>query len=226
MDAAQKPEIDVRALRFLIGLLALALAFVTSMLAEHRIESISASYHAGGWARDYLVGSLFAIAAFLFAYNGWNKRELYLSKLAAIAALGVAFFPCGCDTQAEILPYVHYIAAGVMFLVLAFFCYSFFRRARERAHAEAIRRSYIYALCGVVILLAMALLALDPLLDYALSRRLGPRYVFWLEAAALVAFGVSWLVAGKVLPGLTAPNERYHLLDKADNRPETPAPSA
>ena len=223
MDGTQKPEIDVRALRFLVGLLALALAFVTSLLAGNSIASISASYHAGGWARDYFVGSLFAIAAFLFAYNGWNKRELYLSKLASLAALGVAFFPCGCNAPTQFLPYVHYIAAGIMFLVLAFFCYSFHRRARERAHAEAMRRSWIYAVCGLVILLAIALLALDPLLHGAISRHFGTRYVFWLEAAALVAFGVSWLVAGKVLPGLAAPRERYRLVDKDENTPETPA---
>lgn len=222
MELNRNTEIDGRALKFLIGLVALSLAFVTSFLTDHQIESISASYHEGGWPRDYFVGSLFAIAAFLFSYNGWTRRELYMSKVASIAALGVAFFPCGCDGRAQIIPSVHYVSAGVMFITLAVFCLAFYRRAVRRGHKEALYRAYIYLACFVLIVGSVALLVVDMFIGHALSSRMD-RYVFWLEAIALVSFGVSWLVAGKVLPGLTSSQERYHLIDKSENRPEKPA---
>lgn len=41
-----------------------------------------------------------------------------------------------------------------------------------------------------------------------------PRFVFVGEAVALVAFGISWLVASRVLPVLTRADERHHLLDE------------
>lgn len=222
MEPDQNTEIDGRALKFLVGLIALSLASVTSFLTEHQIQSISASYHEGGWSRDYFVGSLFAIAAFLFAYNGRIKLELYMSKVASFAALGVALFPCGCDDRAQIIPNVHYVSAGLMFITLAIFCWAFYARAIRRGHKEAVYRARIYLACGILIVASVCLLALDMIAGHPLSSRMD-RFVFWMEATALVAFGVSWLVAGKVLPGLTNTQERYHIIDKSMNQPDKPA---
>lgn len=44
-----------------------------------------------------------------------------MSKVAALAAICVAMFPCGCDSHPQIIPMVHYIAAAVMFSILAVF---------------------------------------------------------------------------------------------------------
>ena len=41
-----------------------------------------------------------------------------------------------------------------------------------------------------------------------------PRIVFYGEAMALSAFGVCWLVASRVLPVLTRPEERHRLFAK------------
>ena len=70
------------------------------------------------------MGFLFAIAAFLLAYNGLSRTEMFLSKAAAAAALGVALFPCECGGHPALVPYVHGASAAVMFLILAYFCYS------------------------------------------------------------------------------------------------------
>lgn len=100
-------EIDHHILKLIVGLIALSLANVTAFFSADGLDSISDAYHKGGWARDFLVGSLFAISAFLFAYNGEEPPEMVLSKLAGVAALGVALFPCRCGVHDEILPYVH-----------------------------------------------------------------------------------------------------------------------
>src|SRR6476660_7234669 len=66
----ERYEINHRTIKLLIGLIAISLANVTAFFSSTPIASISASYYDEDWARDFLVGSLFAISAFLFAYNG------------------------------------------------------------------------------------------------------------------------------------------------------------
>jgi hypothetical protein len=204
-------EIDHHILKLIVGLIALMLANVTAYFSIEPLQSISASYHEGGWPRDFLVGSLFAISSFLFAYNGETLREMVLSKIAAVSALGVALFPCDCGTGNEIIRYVHYGSAAAMFIVLACFCWIFYGRALAKGHREAAWRSYIYAICGIAILAAVAVLALDFFTSEAISAKI-PRLIFYGERAGLVAFGVSWLVASRVLPVITAKGERISVL--------------
>ncbi len=206
-SSPEKEEIDHHTLRLIVGLIALSLAALTSLFSNGAITSVSASYHEGGWARDIFVGFLFAIAAFLMAYNGHSRRQMLLSKLAAFAALGIAMFPCKCDIHTEIIPYVHGTSAAIMFLVLAGFCLTFYLRARNKGHRQARWRAGIYALCGITIVLAILVLTLDHFLGGAISRKI-VRLTYYGEYAGLVAFGVAWLVASRVLPVLSAKDER------------------
>lgn len=214
MSAQSRPEVDHHILRLIIGLIALSLANVTAWFSSESINSISASYHQGGWARDIFVGCLFAISAFLFAYNGGSQSERLLGKIAAFAALGVALFPCGCDGHEEILPYVHYVAAALMFLVLAGLCLVFFRRARGKGPRQAIWRSWVYAACGITIVAVIAVLAVDHFTGGPISAVM-PRLVFYGERTGLIAFGIAWLVASRTLPVITAPTERVKVLPTA-----------
>ena len=180
-------------------------------LSRQDLKSISEAYHTGGSARDVLVGLLFAIAAFLTAYNGSSVIEMVLSKVASAAALGVSLFPCDCGTGQEIVPYVHYVSAAIMFIVLACFCVIFYRRAQAKGHREARWRSHLYAACGAVIIISMAVLAIDYFGGEPISSRI-PRLIFYGERAGLVAFGASWLVASRAIPFITAPEERIKIL--------------
>jgi len=190
-----------------VGLIALFLASLTSFFSQTPLQSISASYHEGGWSRDIFVGFLFAISAFLLAYNGRSKRQMVLSKLAAIAAMGVALFPCNCGNHAELIPKVHGISAAVMFLVLAAFCYLFFQRARGKGHLQAQWRASIYAICGITIIAAILIIALDHFSGGTISARVS-RLTFYGERAGLIAFGIAWLCASRALPVLTRSDER------------------
>ncbi len=207
----QRHEIDHRTIKLVVGLIALSLATLTSVFATTRIASISASYYEGGWSQSIFVGFLFAIAAFLVAYNGYSRTEMLLSKLAAAAALGVALFPCECDGHEPLLPYVHGASAAVMFLILAYFCLGFYQRARAKHHREADRRAVVYAACGVLIVAAILALAADHFTHGALTQRI-PRFVYYGEGTGLIAFGISWLTASRTLPGLTRQDERFNPL--------------
>jgi hypothetical protein len=75
-----RPEIDHRTIKLIVGGVALGLAPLTIALSPAPIASISASYHEGGAAQSVFVGFLFAIAALLLAYNGLSRTEMILSK--------------------------------------------------------------------------------------------------------------------------------------------------
>ncbi len=207
----QRTEIDYLTIKLIVGVMALSLAGLTSFFSDGQIASISESYYRGGWAQSTLIGFLYATAAFLLAYNGLWRSEMVLSKVASIAALGVALFPCRCGDHIEIIPYVHAVSAATLFLILAYFCYAFFQRAMEKGHTQAKARAVIYALCGSAIVLSIVAIAVYNLPGGTLKTQM-PRLTFYGESVALIAFGFSWLTASRVLPWLTREDERFKLL--------------
>lgn len=119
---------------------------------------------------------------------------MVLSKVAAVAGLCIALFPCGCDAHIETTPYVHGASAAAMFLILAYFCHGFSQRAKEKGYPAAKVRSRIYELCGMTMILAILVLAIDNFSGGWISAEI-PRLTFYGEYAGLVAFGISWLTA-------------------------------
>ena len=201
---ADRPEIDHRTMKAIVGAIAIGLPFIVNAAAEG-LESISEAYHRGGSALIWFVGCLFAIAAFLASYNGREKAEPWLSRVAAAAALGVALFPCACGRASSALPGVHAVAAVVMFGVLCVMAIIFYTRASAKGYPQAAIRKWIYAVCVVVMLVAMVSVGIDKLVGLNT-----PRLTFYAESAALLAFGISWLTASRILPGLAHRDERIH----------------
>ena len=226
-------EIDHRTIKLLVGIISISLAPLTSYLTARKSTSISESYWYGGLTQGVFIGFLFAIAAFMFAYNGFSLREMVLSKVAAIAAIGIALFPCECGNKvelircdsglhAEFVPIVHYVSAVVMFLILAYFCRLFRLRALGKKNIQAGRRALVYRICGVVILSAIIILGLNFVSGYKLSGEpMGlTRLTYYGEAIALYAFGISWLVASRVFPYFTCETELYRILSGKNPPPE------
>jgi len=193
-------------MKLIVGVIALTLANLTSFFAGTAISSISASYYEEGPSHVIFIGFLFAISAFLLAYNGYTRWQMILSKVAGIATACIALFPCGCDgIHHEVVPYVHFASAAATFAILAFFCYVFFQRAMAKDSGPARSRAFIYAICGVVMVLVIIVLGLDRLGVINLHV---PRLTYYGEKVALLAFGVSWLTASHWLPVITTQQER------------------
>ena len=105
---------------------------------------------------------------------------------------------------------IHVAAAALLFLILTWFALISFRRdngegvshmdgqsvASERKH----RRNRIYLICGSVMLAAIAILAVYPDTSNGVKSPLPA--VFLLEAIALMSFGLSWSIKGRLLPWL------------------------
>ncbi|MCP9888370.1 hypothetical protein KBY96_10585 [Cyanobium sp. ATX 6A2] len=201
---------DYRTHRLSMGLIALLLPLIVSAVSGERLDSISASYYTE--ARDWMVGLLFVVGAFLLSYNGHTQKQSSVSKIAAFAAAGIAIFPTackGCETTPTTA--LHFACAAILFSALAYFCLGPFREKLRGRGGKKQLRSQIYLVCGTTMIVCMvAIAAANLLLPAETVSTL--RIVYWGEALALIAFGIAWFVSGKALPLLTDKDERLMLL--------------
>jgi hypothetical protein len=214
-------EIDNRTLKLIVGVVAISLPILTSAFSGRSITSISASYYEGGWSQTIFVGFLFAIGAFLLAYNGLSRPEMFASKAASLSAFGVALFPCDCGGHPALVPFAHGFFAAAMFLILTYLCIVFYRRAKRKGFKQADVRAAIYVSCAAAIVIAEVVLITDKFDGGVLSRAF-PRLVFYGESVGLFAFGVAWLTASRVVPLLTREDERFSPLRRTNPPDDLP----
>lgn len=191
--------VSYRTLRRVVGVLGVALPVVVALWglllpSPGRLLGAISDYY-GFRTRDALVGILFTVGWFLFTYRGYDARDRWAGNLGCVFALGVALFP---DTGAPWERKVHVVAAAALFLDLAYFSFFLFTRTGGNPTPRKLVRNRIYRGCGIAIVASIALIALFGLLGRpAWIAWANP--VFWLEAAALWAFGISWFVKGETV---------------------------
>jgi hypothetical protein len=175
--------------------------------------SISDYYHSN--MRDVFVGVICLIALFLFTYRGYDKSDNIASNLACIFALGVAFLPTSIKSTNNnclncnyiMYPILHTISAVCFFLILTYFALIQFPKSEKLDEAIKVinseiisaskKRKMIYLACGVVMFLSILLIGADMLFGKKIDFLANKPVVFYLEWAALWAFGISWIVKGK-----------------------------
>lgn len=122
------------------------------------------------------------------------------------------------------LDHLHYLAAAGLFLVMAYFALVVFPRPQSatslqctRARQIKQRRNLTYRICGTLILGSIALLGgqtvLLPKDGAALVWWNAWNLTFYIESVALISFGVSWSLKGRLLhqwrdPGECVPTQR------------------
>lgn len=196
-------------LRKVIGVLGVVLPFAVSLGAwiifgEPQQSSISSYYYTH--MRDVFVGTLFAIGFFLYSYE-YDRPDGIAAKFTFAFALGVALFPTtpneGATPVQEIIGVVHLVFAAAFFLTLSYFCLFLFVRTYKGGFPPMTRRkkqrNLVYQICGGVMVACILLMGIYHLAggeDTALAK-LNP--IYWLEAIAIVAFGVSWLTKGEAI---------------------------
>lgn len=210
----QNPVFDYRALRLLMGLIALLIAPVVSTVSSTVLASVSASYYTE--ARDAFVGALFIVGAFLWAYNGHTPTQKVASKIASIAAIVVAIVPTTKLTcEMNLSSIIHAVAAALLFSILAYFCFGPFRTKLKDAKGKRAGRRRIYFACGCIMVACIVVAAIATLtMDCKVLEM--KRIIYWAEAIALTAFGVAWIVAGKVIPLLVDEDQAWLLANKED----------
>ena len=198
-ESAKRLLVSYLTHRRVLGALGVALPVVLALWGFGICECVelqdSISDYYSQRTRDVFVGIIFAIAWFLFAYRGYERKDDVVGDLACLFAIGVALFP---NTGAEWEKTVHFISATGLFLALAYFSLFLFTKSDGSPTPEKRVRNRIYMACGAVILASVALIAvyfwfLD---DTGLSEI---KPVFWLESMALWSFAASWFVKGDTL---------------------------
>jgi hypothetical protein len=197
-------------LRKVIGLLGLLLPFLVTLGAWLLFQtgprvSLSAYYHTG--MRDVLVGILFAIGFFLGSYKGYERKDNLAGNLAGVFAVGLALFPtaqagASCGGTCRISNYLHDGFAALLFLTLAYFSLGLFTKTdrTRKATPQKLQRNVVYRACGVTILACIALIPGRLLLPAGLFAAVEEHSpILWLEALAVLAFGVSWLTKGEAI---------------------------
>jgi len=198
-----------------LGLLGLTLPvnlFVAGQLAAGRLEpSISDFFHTT--QRDIFVGTLTAIGVFLIVYRGHRRApgeavsDDWVSSVAGLAALVVAFFPnehpaeqISTLSQVAVGIYpaaiVHYSAATVFQLALAYLCFFKFSRCAHPGRRRIYRGLGLTIVAATVATMALSyfkVLGTPGQQAFVLENRL----VFWTEAFGVWAFSLAWLLKGQ-----------------------------
>ena len=158
---------------------------------------------------NLFTGILCAVALFLIVYKGFDFLDHIVTSLAGIFAFGIAMFPTDDDSANSCavihLPlnsmrnYTHYTFAALFFITIA--CISLFLFTKSRGHKTKQKkaRNKIYRVCGITIFFAIALIGYYSFWGDKLHGFDKYKPVFWLEWIALIAFGTSWLVKGKLI---------------------------
>lgn len=205
---AEPQDLSHKAHRCLLGCLGILLPVLLYGLAGLRptaglprwetLDSISAYYYTGAVA--VFVGVLFALALFLFTYRGYkgHRADRVAGVIGGFCAFGVALFPTGAPGGVSEPTWwspttrtIHYVAAVSLFIVFIVFSLWLFRKSSvprgQILPPGKRKRNLVYLLCGLAIIVCVL---------WAGSSRFTKQPIFWLEAIALCAFAVSWLVKG------------------------------
>jgi len=162
-------------------------------------SSLSGYYFTG--MRDVHVGGMCAVGVFLVTYR-YARLDTVVGIVAGVSAIGLALLPTAPpdpSTTERLVGIAHLVFATVFFLALAFFCLFLFTRTNPAVPPtpRKLVRNRVYRVCGVLMLVCLALIVVTQLLlGGALA---GLRPALWLESVAAIAFGVAWLVKGETV---------------------------
>ena len=196
--------------RILLGVLGIALPLMVYLTAGWRplkemeepwtlLESISGYYHTGGEA--VFIGIVVALGLFLITYDGYNNptgwKDRLASRIAGCGALLLAFYPTEVegdypplDWWCKYMGTLHFTGATILFVSFAYMSYFLFPITDKELDRSKRQRNALHRVCGIVIVCC--------LVWAGIAGKVLERPIFWPETIMLLAFGISWLVKGKV----------------------------
>jgi hypothetical protein len=175
-------------------------------------DSISDYYYTA--VGELFVGTLCAVAFFMFSYRGYPKKDeellpsdSFMTNLAGICALGVAIFPtsetsCLSDNlrtfiSSKYIGFIHYSFATLFFISLSIISLVNFRRTYAVEKFGTMPSHNFYKYCGIGILVSIACIALYSFTMLPKTPKMIP-IVFIFETTALLFFGASWIKKGLI----------------------------
>lgn len=154
--------------------------------------SISETYY----VTPALTGILTAASIVLMCYDGYEKKDNFVTTVSGIFGILIVLFPCDCGVAdfkvgyfqipSSISNVIHCLSAASFFILLSFNSLFLFTLGESDTKQKKIR-NIIYRICGIGMIASLALIII-PVSFYAKT--------FIIEALALSFFGISWLVKG------------------------------
>jgi hypothetical protein len=156
--------------------------------------------------RDVFVGTLSVIGFFLLSYKGYERSDDIAGDLGCVFAVGVALFPTTPDgtaaSGARLIGYVHLAFAALFFLTLIYFSLFLFTKTdpNKSPSRRKLQRNKVYKACGYTMGICILLIAIYSFLPDTMASLLEAyKPVYWLEALAVLAFGISWFTKGEAI---------------------------
>lgn len=205
-----------RRIRKAIGILGIALPILLIVLTlipffDTAIQPSISDYYYTNF-RELFTGVLWAVGLFLFLYKGHPNKNFWkndsrLTNIAGFMAFGIALFPTSpADCSEKMYSFIpvcagwlgtlHYVFAGVFFIVLSIISINVFTIGQNKDTAipmSMLNENYIYKTCGYLMLLFIVLTPICAKFNCFNNSTL----VF--EAIMLFLFGTSWLIKGRAL---------------------------
>ena len=204
-------KIDTIRLRLLLGVLAIALPIIVSILAlvfgyipGHIIpNSISATYYMDPCITPFM-GILISASILLICYRGYDLLDDIICTISGVMGLCICLFPC-YNSQFDVVgtfqipmnvsSILHNVTAAIFFILLAFNSFFLFTKGDKNPTSNKKKRNIIFRICGIGMIASFLLLI--------------PGYIFniygmtWVvELIALAFFGISWLTKADIFPFL------------------------
>lgn len=205
-----------RRIRKAIGILGIALPitlFLGSVIPFFKTEiqpSISDYYYTH--LREIFTVILCSVGLFLIRYKGHANQNFFkddgkLTNSAGFMALGIAFMPTTPYTETykiftlippnyEWLSWIHYALAATFFITLSIISINVFtigQKQNNKIPISMINENKIYKICGYFMLL---FIILTPI---CAKYKCFPYSTLIFESLMLFAFGISWLMKGRIL---------------------------
>lgn len=205
-----------RRIRKAVGWLGISLPislFLLSLIPIFKTNvqnSISYYYYTN--LREVMTGTLCAVSLFLIRYKSSENTIFWrddntMTNIAGIMALGVALFPTNPQSCSEkiytlipiclkYLGWLHYFFAASFFLILAEISIAVFtigQKKSKKIPISYLNKNNIYWACGI------SIFAFTIMIFVCVIYNFFPHDILIFESLALWAFGISWLVKGRVL---------------------------
>ena len=215
----KRPE-KLRSLVGTLGMLlplALWLILFTAKIDTSPLDSISHYYYTPAGPVFTMILGILAIFFIIYKYKG--RVDFYITTIIGFAALVVALVPtdnlyktfkdCAiCKDESltqtlnhivgiESLSWVHYGAAAVFFIGLAYMLFFQFTKSnvpKDQLSRGKKIRNLIYRVSAIIIILSI--IAIFILGKYYEDIATEYETTFWLEVVAIEVFGISWFAKG------------------------------
>ena len=224
-DVSDQPLLlKQRSLRRLVGILGMVLPILLYLTLRigygHQEELPSISHYYFTRASIFFIIIVSSLAIFLIIYKDNDPLDFYLSTGAGLFALCVLLFPtdnlvkcCANNPYPYIITFLkddparetfHFISAAIFLGCLdamSFFLFTKSDKPKDKRRPRKIWRNRIYRTCSLIMTIALLVSFLGGYCKLIFPKGYYDAHnlTFWMEAIAIEAFGISWLVKGETI---------------------------